>query len=113
MSYDFVCTIGKSIVLEGECLSLAGLKRAMDMMNEYAGFVEIVGAVHSVNEEPKNKIKYVPVQDFRLAKEEKTAALIDLENDDEDDDEDDDDEEDEDDDEDDFDPMAYLTNLFS
>ena len=98
MCFNVACSAGAKVVVEGEALSLSGLHRVLDLCHEYSRFIPVTIAVHSSNSDPRNVIRYLPVEDFRYAEDVKHAALIDLDLD-EDEDDDVDDEEDEDEDE--------------
>jgi hypothetical protein len=84
------------MVMDGHALSYPALLRALDLANEYAGFVDVQILIFSRPEAPTNVLKYLPVSDFRFAEDLSTAALVplDLEDDEEDEEEDDDDEDD-------------------
>lgn len=102
MSYNIACSAGAKVVIEGESLSLNALHRVLDLCNEYSANMPITIAIHSTDSDPKNIIRYLPVNDFRFSEDYKHAALIDFDYDeDEDEDEEDEDDEEEDDDDDD------------
>lgn len=67
---------GKSI-LDGEALSLAGLQRALSLIDQYTAFTVVTICIQALPGRVKNLLKYVPFHDFATSPGAKSAAVID------------------------------------
>lgn len=73
---------GKSI-LDGEALSLAGLQRALSLIDQYTAFTVVTICIQALPGRVKNVLKYVPFHDFSDSPGAKSAAVIDYDTSDE------------------------------
>lgn len=102
--------------LHGERLSFAGLKRALELVEEYASYTSVTVSVSTFAASPANILRFIPIENFYSWRPgRRIAAVVDLGNDDEDDDEEEaeDDEEEEEDDDEDGDDKLYINRFYS
>ena len=75
-SYCVAVSVGKRRVLEGEALSLAALKKSLDLVDRYAKYTTVIVCISTTISKPRNTIRFNPIEDIKLSDYDQHVSLI-------------------------------------